>query len=83
MNRTGENSQFEESAILEESNIVSFATGSLGGKGRGLAFINSLIYNFRFSELISGINIRTPVTGIIGTEEFDVFWRSINYMIRL
>ena len=64
---------FEESAILEESNIVSFAAGSLGGKGRGLAFVNSLIYNFRFSELISGINIRTPVTGIIGTEEFDVF----------
>lgn len=64
---------FEESAILEESNIVSFAAGSLGGKGRGLAFINSLIYNFRFSELISGINIRTPVTGIIGTEEFDIF----------
>jgi hypothetical protein len=23
--------------------------------------------------LISGINIRTPVTGIIGTEEFDIF----------
>ncbi len=64
---------FEESAILEESNIVSFSAGSLGGKGRGLAFINSLIYNFRFSELITGINIRTPVTGIIGTEEFDFF----------
>ena len=64
---------FEESAILEESNIVSFAAGSLGGKGRGLAFINSLIYSFRFSELINGINIRTPITGIIGTEEFDVF----------
>lgn len=64
---------FEESAILEESNIVSFASGSLGGKGRGLAFVNSLIYNFRFSELIKGVNIRTPVTGIIGTEEYDVF----------
>ena len=64
---------FEESAILEESNIVSFAAGSLGGKGRGLAFVNSLIYNFRFSDMISGINIRTPVTGIIGTDEFDVF----------
>ncbi len=64
---------FEESAILEESNIVSFASGSLGGKGRGLAFVHSLIYSFKFSEMISGINIRTPVTGIIGTDEFDVF----------
>jgi hypothetical protein len=64
---------FEPSAVLEESNIVSFATGSLGGKGRGLAFVNSLIYSFRFSDLISGINVRTPITGIIGTEEFDIF----------
>ncbi len=64
---------FESSAILEESNIVSFSGGSLGGKGRGLAFINSLIYSFSFSEFIKGINIRTPITGIIGTEEFDVF----------
>ncbi len=64
---------FEKDAILEESNIVSFAAGSLGGKGRGLAFVNSLIYNFRFSELVSGINIRTPITGIIGTDEFEIF----------
>ncbi len=64
---------FEESAILDESNIVSFAAGSLGGKGRGLAFVNSLIYSLKFSELIEGINVRTPITGIIGTEEFDIF----------
>ncbi|MFP4366714.1 MAG: PEP/pyruvate-binding domain-containing protein [Bacteroidales bacterium] len=64
---------FEKSAIQEESNIVSFSSGSLGGKGRGLAFVNSLIYNFRFSDMISGINIRTPITGIIGTDEFDIF----------
>lgn len=64
---------FEESAILEESNIVSLAPGALGGKGRGLAFINTLIYNFQFSELIKDINIRTPKTSIIGTDEFDIF----------
>ena len=64
---------FEESAILEESNIVSLAPGALGGKGRGLAFINTLIYNFQFAELISEINVRTPKTSIIGTDEFDIF----------
>jgi hypothetical protein len=64
---------FSESAILEENNIVSLASGSLGGKGRGLAFINTLIYNFKFKELLPLINVRTPRTSIIGTDEFDMF----------
>jgi len=64
---------FEESAILDETNIVSLAEGSLGGKGRGLAFVNSLIYNFDFSQLVPEINIRTPKTSVIGTEEFEYF----------
>jgi len=64
---------FEESALLDESNIVSLGTGALGGKGRGLAFINTLIYNLNFSERLSGINIRNPKTSIIGTDEFDHF----------
>ncbi|MBI9054333.1 MAG: pyruvate, phosphate dikinase [Bacteroidales bacterium] len=64
---------FNESAILEENNIVSLASGALGGKGRGLAFINTLIYNFKFKELLPLINVRTPRTSIIGTEEFDLF----------
>jgi len=64
---------FSETAILEENNIVSLATGSLGGKGRGLAFINTLIYNFKFQELLPLINVRTPRTSILGTDEFDMF----------
>ena len=64
---------FSETAILEENNIVSLESGSLGGKGRGLAFINTLIYNFKFKELLPLINVRTPRTSIIGTDEFDMF----------
>lgn len=67
---------FSESAVLEENNIVSLAPGALGGKGRGLAFINTLIYNFKFKELLPLINVRTPRTSIIGTEEFDLFIES-------
>jgi len=64
---------FDETAVLDESNIVNFAGGSLGGKGRGLAFINTLIYHFGFSRLTPNIRIRTPRTSIIGTDEFDIF----------
>jgi len=64
---------FDESASLDEKNIVAFTTGSFGGKGRGLAFINALVYNFDFGDLTRQINIRTPITAIIGTDEFDNF----------
>ncbi len=64
---------FEESAIIDETNVVSLSAGSLGGKGRGLAFINTLIYSFELGRLVPGINIKTPVTIIIGTDEFDMF----------
>jgi hypothetical protein len=64
---------FEESAVIDETNVVSLSGGSLGGKGRGLAFINTLIYSFELGRLLPGINIRTPVTAIIGTDEFDMF----------
>lgn len=64
---------FEESAVIDDTNVVSLSAGSLGGKGRGLAFINTLIYSFELGRLIPGINVKTPVTSIVGTDEFDMF----------
>jgi hypothetical protein len=64
---------FEESAVIDETNVVSLSAGSLGGKGRGLAFITTLIYSFELGRLLPGINIKSPVTAIIGTDEFDMF----------
>jgi len=64
---------FDETSTIDEYNIVSFAGGSFGGKGRGLAFINTLINNLDFSFFDGRINIRAPKTIIIGTDEFDQF----------
>lgn len=64
---------FEETLIQDETNILTLSSGSLGGKGRGLAFINTLIYNFDFHQLIPNINLRTPKTFAIGTDEFEAF----------
>jgi hypothetical protein len=64
---------FEESVVIDATNIVSLTGGSLGGKGRGLAFINTLINSFELGRLTPGINIKTPITAIIGTDEFDIF----------
>jgi len=64
---------FDETSTLDEKNIVSFSGGSLGGKGRGLAFINTLIYNLEFPTLANRINILAPITVIIGSNEFQQF----------
>ena len=64
---------FEETAIKDEHNILALTEGALGGKGRGLAFVNTLIYNYDFSQHVPNINIRAPKTSIIGTDEFEYF----------
>lgn len=64
---------FDDQKKLDETNILGLAPGNYGGKGRGLAFVNMLIYNLNFSGIIPGIQIRTPRTAIIGTDEFDIF----------
>jgi len=63
----------EDDEILDSSNIVILADGMLGGKGRGLSFFNSLLYNFDFSKIIPDLHIFIPPTLIIGTDEYDQF----------
>lgn len=64
---------FDETLVIDETNVVSLSSGSLGGKGRGLAFVNTLIYSFDLKRLLPEMNIKSPVTAIIGTDEFDMF----------
>ncbi len=71
--KRGKIMSYDESAVIDERNIVSFCKGSLGGKGRGLGFIDVLLYNLEFPKLAPYINILTPITVIIGTDEFQHF----------
>ncbi len=47
--------------------------GSLGGKARGLAFLNSLVYKHRLSDKYPGVKISIPRTIVIATDYFDQF----------
>lgn len=71
--RRGKIVGFDTAWEVDESNIVSLAEGSFGGKGRGLSFINTLIYTFDISQYTPNINLRTPRTSIIGTTEYEYF----------
>lgn len=64
---------YDETSTVDEHNIVRFAGGTMGGKGRGLAFIDVLIYNLDLGNLSKRINLLTPTTVIIGTDEFTTF----------
>ena len=67
--------EFDEEALRGEQSIVSLGSGNLGGKGRGLLFANTLIYNLHFADIITDhrLRITTPRTAVIGADEFDVF----------
>lgn len=52
--------------------------GSLGGKARGLSFLNKLIYNYEINEKFEGIHIGIPPGIVIGTDIFDQFLEENN-----
>lgn len=58
---------------LAPNEVTRLCSGSLGGKGRGLAFLNSLLVAMDFDEKFPEVNIFLPNTAIIGTTEFDRF----------
>ncbi len=54
--------------------FVKIGSGSLGGKGRGLAFVSTLLkQNRTFNEKFPNIKISIPRTLVISTEGFDAF----------
>jgi hypothetical protein len=64
---------FDPSLVSGRRYITSLGKGSLGGKGRGMAFMCNFIENIDFGNIIPGMNIRIPSTAIIGAMEFDKF----------
>ena len=47
--------------------------GSIGGKGRGLAFLNHILYKHRLYDKWEDVRLTVPRTLIIATEYFDRF----------
>lgn len=64
---------FDPGLVKGNRYILRLSKGSLGGKGRGMAFISNFIENIDFKKLIPDINIRIPATAVIGALEFDAF----------
>ncbi len=69
---------FSPKYIGPENRFVRIGRGSIGGKGRGLAFINSLIATEGLLERFPGLQVRVPKTVVVGTNEFDRFMETVD-----
>ncbi len=70
---------FEARNLKQEYEIVRLGDGSLGGKGRGISFLNALFATMEFEDRFPGVKVKIPRTAFIGTGEFDLFL-SNNYL---
>lgn len=59
--------------VFNRLEIVRLADGSMGGKGRGLAFLNSSLNMMAMAEEYPDVAVSLPLTAFIGTSEYDDF----------
>jgi len=64
---------FQKDRFDHYSNFARIGQGSLGGKGRGLAFIDSIIKKNPVCDNFDGLTISIPRTVVLCTDIFDEF----------
>lgn len=69
---------FRKDRFDHYSNFARIGEGSLGGKGRGLAFIDQIIKRHPECEDFEGVEITIPRTVVLCTDIFDEFMESNN-----
>lgn len=70
---------FEKESFDPDSSFARIGGGSLGGKARGLGFLNWLINNNNLKEQFKNINIYVPPAVVLTTEVFDLFIKENNF----
>ena len=64
---------FRKDRFDHYSNFARIGQGSLGGKGRGLAFVDSIIKKNPVCDFFGGVTISIPRTVVLCTDIFDEF----------
>lgn len=64
---------FSSPRFDERSQFVRIGKGSLGGKGRGLAFANAMLQHHDFSDRYDRTLVTVPRTAVVATDIFDEF----------
>lgn len=69
---------FNKDTFDPESSFARIGGGSLGGKARGLGFVNTLINDYNVRDQFEGVNIYVPPAVVLGTDVFDQFLEENN-----
>lgn len=64
---------FSKESFDAETSFARIGGGSLGGKARGLGFVNTLINDYNVRDKFEGIVIEVPPAIVLGTDVFDEF----------
>jgi CheY-like chemotaxis protein len=65
--------EFSKESFDPKNSFARIGTGSVGGKARGLGFINTLINNYNIRDRFEGVEISVPSAVVIATDVFDKF----------
>jgi hypothetical protein len=71
--RRGQVEDFDARRFDASSEFVRIGGGSLGGKGRGLAFMRDLIGRSQLDQHFKDVRIFVPPSAVVGTDVFDAF----------
>lgn len=77
-NQYGVISDFGKAKFDLTNSFIRLGAGSLGGKARGIAFLNALLAQTRFYEKFTDVEIKTPNTFVVCSEVFEEFIRKNN-----
>ncbi len=65
--------RFEKSSYNSFIWFARLGEGSLGGKARGIAFVNNMLQKYNLLNKFEGVKIMIPRTVVIATDYFDEF----------
>ncbi|MEE8171068.1 MAG: PEP/pyruvate-binding domain-containing protein, partial [Phycisphaerae bacterium] len=71
--QSGVVADFSATKYGPDTNFVRIGSGSIGGKARGLAFVNALLRRHNVRHRFDRVRIAVPNTAAIGTDVFDTF----------
>ena len=84
MKNSGVVAVYQKERFDEYSNFARIGDGSLGGKGRGLAFIDNMVKRYPEFEEFENARVAIPKTVVLCTDVFDEFMETNNlYQIAL